>query len=151
MRSPFQVLVVPYRVAGGSLEFLILKRSDMDIWQWVAGGGEEHETPLEAAHRELSEELGVTNLPQQLQAQATIPVTDVVGEFRWQAEHLVITEYAFCVDVAGQAPQLSYEHTAMRWVSYREAKDLLTWDSNRTAAWEVMARHKHNWWTGLGE
>jgi hypothetical protein len=39
-RAPFQVLVIPFRrSADGELEFCLLKRSDMGIWQFVAGGG----------------------------------------------------------------------------------------------------------------
>ena len=44
-RAPFQVLVIPYRYCtDGSLEYCLLKRTDMGIWQFVAGGGETGET-----------------------------------------------------------------------------------------------------------
>ena len=35
-----------------------MRRGDLEVWQWVVGGGEDIETPLEAARRELLEETG---------------------------------------------------------------------------------------------
>lgn len=59
MRQPKQVLVVPYAIYESKLYFFLLKRKDIDYWQWVAGGAEENETLLSAAIRELTEELGI--------------------------------------------------------------------------------------------
>src|SRR3954469_18607509 len=58
-RAPFQVLVVPFRRAGVQVEFAVLRRKDMNVWQAVAGGGEVGESPEEAAAREACEELGL--------------------------------------------------------------------------------------------
>ena len=59
-RAPFQVLVYPYRrVDDGAFEYALLRRSDAGYWQAVAGGGEDDETPLEAARREAYEEAGI--------------------------------------------------------------------------------------------
>ena len=52
MRAPFQILVIPFRRTAAGLEFAVLRRSDADYWQFVAGGGEDDETPLQAARRE---------------------------------------------------------------------------------------------------
>lgn len=87
----------------------------------------------------------MTNPVFALNACATVPVVDVVGDLRWGAEHLVLTEHAFRVDVAEQEQRLSHAHTAMRWVPYETARDLLAWDSKRTAAWEVVVRDSHGW------
>ena len=56
MRAPFQVLVIPYRWEGDSLRYCVFHRSDWDQWQFVSGGGEDEETPQEAAKREAWEE-----------------------------------------------------------------------------------------------
>lgn len=47
-----QVLVIPYKMINGKAEYCIFKRSDALYWQFIAGGGEDKETPLEAAKRE---------------------------------------------------------------------------------------------------
>ncbi|MDO5845509.1 MAG: NUDIX domain-containing protein, partial [Methanocorpusculum sp.] len=60
MRAPFQILGIPYRISSEGPLFCVLHRSDEDVWQFVAGGGEEKETPLEAARREIFEETGVS-------------------------------------------------------------------------------------------
>ena len=41
------------------IEYAIFQRSDGDYWQAIAGGGEEGETPEEAAKREIQEEAGI--------------------------------------------------------------------------------------------
>ncbi len=58
MRAPFQILAIPYR-RDPDLRFCVFHRADGDQWQFVAGGGEDNETPTEAATREISEETGI--------------------------------------------------------------------------------------------
>ncbi len=56
-RAKFQVLIIPFRTVGNGVpEFAITKRSDMDVWQFLSGGGEDDEIPLQAAKREANEE-----------------------------------------------------------------------------------------------
>jgi len=43
MRALLQVLVIPFRRTESTLKFAVLKRSDADYWQFVAGGGENGE------------------------------------------------------------------------------------------------------------
>ena len=111
------------------------------VWQAVAGGGEGQESPLESAIRETNEEAG---LPQQLQftkldSTTTIPV-EWVGGFRWGRETLVIPEYSFGVDVVEHEIRLSQEHSEFNWGDYETSSELLTWDSNRSALWELNWR-----------
>ena len=55
-RAKFQVLIIPFRILeNGITKFAVAKRSDMDIWQFLSGGGEGDETPLKAAKREANE------------------------------------------------------------------------------------------------
>lgn len=53
MRAMFQVLVIPFRETPQGALFAVLKTEDGGYWQFVAGGGEDDDTPLEAARREL--------------------------------------------------------------------------------------------------
>ena len=49
MRTPFQILAVPYRFIKNGLYFCVFRRADSDIWQFIAGGGEDNEKPIQAA------------------------------------------------------------------------------------------------------
>ena len=53
-RAPFQVLALPYRITSDSvILYALFKRepSTGSYWQGIAGGGENSESPLEAAKR----------------------------------------------------------------------------------------------------
>ena len=65
MRAPFQILAIPYKYENGMPVYCVLHRSDYDQWQFIAGGGEDKETPKDAAKREIIEEKGI-KAPQQL-------------------------------------------------------------------------------------
>lgn len=143
-RSPFQVLVLPYRITpDNEILYAVFKRepSTGSYWQGIAGGGENGESPLKAAKRETYEETGIdpSNEYMKLDSYATVPVANVCG-FRWGDDILVIPEYCFGVKVGEGQLQLSYEHTEYKWLSYGHAMDVLHWDSNKCALWELNFR-----------
>jgi dATP pyrophosphohydrolase len=142
-RAPFQVLVFLYRFDDeGSLLFALFRRSDLDVWQGVAGGGEGNETPEDAARREAEQEAGVSSEASlvRLDSVASIPVEHFRDRYLWDPGLYVIPEYSFGMAVADSALTLSDEHTEYRWLSYEEAHGLLRWDSNRVALWELHRR-----------
>ena len=49
MRAPFQILAIPNRIVDGTPMYCVFHRADHDQWQFIAGGGEDNETPLAAA------------------------------------------------------------------------------------------------------
>ena len=141
MRAPFQILAIPYRREAG-YRFCVFHRSDIDQWQFVAGGGEDAETPLQAAIREIKEETGVTAqsvLP--LTSMAYVPANVIAERHRkhWPKDTYVIPEYAFAFACDGDIC-LSDEHVGCEWLSYGEAMQRLCWDSNRTALYELNCR-----------
>ena len=144
-RMPFQVLAFPYRFAiDGQIEYAIFKRTEVTggFWQAISGGGEDDETPMETARRECFEEAG---MPEDspliaLDSMATIPVEFIFGYMMWGDDVLVVTEHSFGVHVQDHAITLSDEHTEFRWVSYQLAWELLKWDSNKNALWELNFR-----------
>ena len=140
MRAPFQVLVIPFRQRTERPQFAILKRSDAGYWQFIAGGGEDSETPLEAAQRETQEEAGITGQIMTLDSLATIPKEGFGGSELWGQDVYVIPEHYFAIDVGESDITLSREHTEVRWVSYEQACRLLKWDSNRNGLWELQER-----------
>ncbi|UCH43448.1 MAG: NUDIX pyrophosphatase [Dehalococcoidales bacterium] len=142
-RAPFQVLVLPFRHSqGGYLEYAIFRRRDGEYWQFIAGGGENNEKPLESARREALEEAGIP--PESditaLDSCNTVPVVGVTGEFTWGENVYVIPEYTFGANFDSGAITLSMEHTEYRWVSYQDALTMLKWDSNKNTLWELNAR-----------
>jgi dATP pyrophosphohydrolase len=144
-RAPFQVLVFPYRYnSEGEIEYAVFYRISPrygSFWQAIAGGGEYEETPLEAAKREAFEEGGIG--PESefmvLDSMATIPAPQVSG-FLWGEDVLVVPEYAFGVCVDDHEIVLSKEHKEFRWVDYKTAHEMLTFDSNKSALWELNHR-----------
>jgi len=146
MRAPYQILVFPYfKTAKGQIRYCLFKRKDMGVWQAIAGGGEEGETPMESAKRETYEEAGISvkNKFTQLTSIASIPVEDISG-FIWGKDIVVIPEYSFGVGVATKKIYLEREHTKFEWLTYKKALEKLEWDSNKTALWELNYRLENN-------
>jgi dATP pyrophosphohydrolase len=55
----------------------------------------------------------------------------------WSDEVYVIPEYSFGVRSSKDEIRLSHEHTEFRWISFEEAMDVLTYEGNKTALWEL--------------
>ncbi len=144
MRQPIQVLVFAYRKSEPSdFEFLILKRSDSDLWQGIAGGVEESETTEQAALRETLEETGIAaSQVVPLDSITSVPKNVFRDAHHWSDDLYVVAEHAFGVDVSGQSVQLSPEHSEYRWCGYKEATERLRFDGNKTALWELNERLK---------
>jgi dATP pyrophosphohydrolase len=139
-RAPFQVLVYPYRPASrGSFEYALLSRSDAGWWQGVAGGGEDNETPLDAAHRETHEETGIRQEAPfiQLDTVAPVPVTEFRDSYLWGEKVYVIPQYYFGVLAADSLIAISREHTEYQWLAYKEARNLMKYETDKTALWEL--------------
>ncbi|MGN1020995.1 MAG: NUDIX pyrophosphatase [Aristaeellaceae bacterium] len=145
-RAPFQVLVIPFDDTA-ELRVAVLHRADMDAWQFVAGGGEEGETPLQAALREAREEIGPGGTLCPLDSCCSVPASIIRPDRRshWPARTLVIPEYAFALRVRAGALTLSREHRAAAWLSPEEAARRLRYDSNRTALEELTERLRRGW------
>lgn len=144
MRQPYETLIFPYKKEENEFKFAIFLRKDMKFWQGICGGGEEGETILETAKRETYEESGISNNSYfiQLDAITTIPVVSVTGKFTWGDDVFLVKEYCFGVDATGQEIKLSEEHIEFKWLNYEEAKQLLKYDSDKTALWELNERLK---------
>ena len=139
-RAPYQVLILPYRRSGvADWEYAVLRRRDLECWQFIAGGGEGDEAPVEAARREVLEEAGFA-APALLHLDSTASIPASHFDADWGADVLVVPEHAFAVDCGLQELRLSREHSEIRWLGMEEARALLEWDSNKTALWELAER-----------
>ncbi|MFJ3987687.1 NUDIX domain-containing protein [Streptomyces sp. NPDC090032] len=141
-RSPFQILVVPFRRTDDQFEYAVLRRKDMNLWQAVAGGGENDETAAQAALREAAEELGLDRPAPlyPLQTTASVPARFFADRIHWPTGTYVVPEYSFALDLTGVQAKISHEHTALEWLAFDAAHDALRFDSNRTALGELNER-----------
>ena len=141
-RATFQVVVFPFRRRGESIEYAVFRRADAGYWQGIAGGGEDDESPLEAAKRETEEEAGIprTSTFYRLDTVGCLPVYHFAARTEWPNDLYVTPNYAFGVDCADATIVLSYEHTEVAWLPFPEAHSILKWDDNRTALWELDQR-----------
>jgi dATP pyrophosphohydrolase len=147
-RAPFNVLVYPYhRSADGELKYAVLKRVE-GWWQTIAGGGEDSETPLDAARREALEEGGLSAETPFLELSTVIPVpkTAFKESSLWGDDLYVVPKYCFGALVQNKTLVISSEHTDYRWLSYEEAQALIRYDGERTALWELHARLSGETW-----
>ena len=142
-RAPFQVFGLPFRKKSDRVfKYAIFKRADEDYWQAIAGGGEDGESPVEAAKREALEE---ANIPASasffaLKTAASVPVFHFKAWRLWPKDQYVVPGYYFAIEGADVEIALSYEHSDHRWVEYIEGERLLHWDNDRTALWELDQR-----------
>lgn len=147
MRAPMQALIIPFAVTADGLRVGVMRRSDMDAWQFISGGAEDDETPEQAARRECLEE---ANLPPDaplyaLDSRASLPANIYRRDYaRWGERCFVVPEYAFAIEADPAAIVLSDEHTAIEWLDEASAAARLTYDSNRTALWELAERIRRN-------
>lgn len=141
-RAPFQILVYPYRQAGAAeFDYALFRRSDAGWWQGVAGGGEDDETPLQAARRETWEEAGLSATDfMELDTIISTRVSEFGISHIWGEDVYINPMYCFGLRVPDQPIVLSYEHTEYRWLGYQEAYDLMRYDGNKTALWELEMR-----------
>lgn len=142
MRAPFQILAIPYKIENNLPLYCVFHRSDFDQWQFISGGGEDNETPIQAAKREIFEESGINaeNVTK-LTSMCYIPADIFKKHYlcSWPEDTYVIPEYTFAFSCEDDI-KLSHEHTEYIWLTYEEAKKKLKWDSNRTALYELNCR-----------
>lgn len=142
-RAPFQVLVFPWFAERDEKPlFAVFHRKGNGAWQGIAGGGEDDEAPEDAARREAAEEAGIADEAAflRLDSVASIPAVEFSAHRSWGPNVYVIPEYSFGVRVPHKCLALSSEHDTYKWLAFRDACKRLSWDSNRTALWELNER-----------
>lgn len=148
MRQPHQILAFPYKKdKEGNYLYGIFARADKEnVWQAIAGGVEEKETFKNACRREAFEEAGIRHDSKiiELESTTTIPVVNITGEFTWGEDTYLVWEHSFGIEVKEEQIKLSSEHKTMKWLLYEDAMELLTWDSNKNALWELNYKLTHN-------
>lgn len=117
-----------FRMKKGKIEFLLLKRSEKEIypglWQMVSGSIQEGETAYQTTLREILEE---TNLkPKKMWV-----VPNVNSFYSPEKNYLsILPVFAAQVDYKSSV-KLSDEHTEYLWVTKEKAKKMLAWVGQR--------------------
>ena len=140
-RQAKQVHIYLYRKKSEIFEYAIFRRSDMPIcWQGVCGGLEDEETLEEGVRRELFEEAGITDFFEMflLETVSYVPANQFSPKHRdvWGEKIVVIPMYCYAIKYDGEII-LSDEHTEMRWMKYDEAMNVVYFDSQKTALYEL--------------
>ena len=117
-----------FKIVDGNLKYLILKRSENEIfpelWQMVTGKIECGEKAYETAIREIKEETGL--LPKKLW------VVPNINSFYSQAEDCISLLPVFAAQLRSSCSvKISEEHCEYKWVSSKEAKKLFAWQGQR--------------------
>jgi dATP pyrophosphohydrolase len=123
------VSVYPFRLTAQGPEYLTLHRvkSDHDygnVWMAVHGRVDEGETVVQAAVRELEEEVGC--------APIGFWSLDFIEHFYVPSIDAVEIVPCFAAQLEGQVT-LNAEHDEYRWQNYHEILKLLIWRSQREA------------------
>jgi len=145
-RAPFQVLVIPFIKCDNKIKYCVFERKNpLCQYQFIAGGGKNAETPIEAAKRESVEEAQIRcdNFIK-LTSLCYIPTHIFSKKQRqeWGDDIFVIPEYAFAAELKSEKITISDEHIDFHWSTYDEAITKLKWDSNKTALYELNCRIK---------
>ncbi|RII33487.1 NUDIX domain-containing protein [Clostridium chromiireducens] len=53
-------MVIQYIIQDNIIKYAVFHRSDMQVWKFIVGGGEDGETPLQSAKRETFEEASIS-------------------------------------------------------------------------------------------
>ncbi len=133
-RNPIQVVVFPFRIENGKVEYLLMHRIPKrdGVWQGVSGGVEDNEDLNKAAARELREETGFVAKVESINFQFEYPVKKEFSHI-YLPNVKNIKEHSFTADVTGLGePILSDEHDAFQWVPFDKIDTYdLQWEGSK--------------------
>ncbi len=116
------------RECEGKIEFLLLKRASYqwfpDLWQMVSGKIKDGEKAYQSALREIKEETGIE--PKQFWILPNISSFYLYEDDSVNLVPVFVGKADFNSEI-----KISSEHSEYKWVSGKEAKELLAWPGQR--------------------
>jgi len=127
MKTIQKVCVVVYKIKNKQPLFFVARRdiSEGGMWQYVTGHVEKKETYLEAAERELNEELGEIKIIKFVNLQLT---NDFEGPNGKNYHEIV-----FSAQIDDVKKLQKEEFCEFKWLTKEEAIELVHWDSHKRA------------------
>ncbi|HET9173917.1 MAG TPA: NUDIX domain-containing protein [Candidatus Saccharimonadales bacterium] len=118
-------IVAKVLVADTHNDILLLKRSETDVrrplqWDIPGGHSNEHESPDQAAVREVLEETGIKLSVRSIQL--------VYATSETVTSNLNVVWLYYIAKVSRQPVVLSHEHAAYSWVTFAQAVDMIEYD-----------------------
>ena len=141
-KKPVSVLVVIHTM---SMNVLLLERSrHPGFWQSVTGSQEGNESLVETAQREVLEETGISAMTSDLVDWNKVNRYEIFAEWRYRyapgvtenIEHV----FSLCLPESLPVTVAPGEHSAYRWLPWREAAEACFSWSNRDAILELPGR-----------
>ncbi len=110
------------------IKFLLLKRAENEkypnIWQPITGSINKNEKAYETALREVTEETGI-------KVKELLVVPTLSGFYSYENDYISIIP-VFAVEVEENIEvKLSQEHSDFKWVSLKEALEMVSWEDQR--------------------
>ena len=117
-----------YREIEGNIEFLLLKRSEKEIfpnlWQMVSGSIEKGEKAFETALREIKEETGI--IPEKLWV-----LPNINSFYSPNADKIIFLPVFLSKAKSDSQVIISDEHTEYGWYVPERARELLSWPGQK--------------------
>ena len=140
-KHPVSVLVVIYAVDTGRV-LMLQRRDDPTFWQSVTGSLEAGESPVQAARREVQEEVEIDIDAEQLKVvdcQREIDF-EIFAHFRHRYAPDVThnREHWFLLALPAERNVIVSEHLASQWLAPHDAAQLTKSWSNRQAIEEFI-------------
>ena len=133
MRGKYRkgIFIVVYRKTKDGIKYLVLKRKwHWKGWEFPKGGVEKGETDIETVKRETREETG--------QEAFNIKKFNIFGKYKYDKLYKDRPGYMgqsyelYSVEVRGSRVKIDKkEHSAYKWLSFRDAMKILTWDDQK--------------------
>lgn len=141
-KTDTQIEIVVFKKMPGDkkldLRFLLLRRipSRGGFWQPITGGLEEGEQHLETLRREVLEEIGVNEI---------INVYDPGYGFDYENNGKILHEYVYGAEIPHTAKiVLSPEHDEYRWMTQKDALQMLQFETNKIGLTKVTEQIKQD-------
>lgn len=130
-KNPRSVLVVVYAKNTGNV-LMLQRKDDPDFWQSVSGSIELGESPIQAARREVWEEIGLKTTAL-FDCQRSVEF-EIFPQFRYKyAPHVThCLEHWFLLPLEQESAVRLTEHLSYQWLSPKQAARLTkSWNNGK--------------------